>query len=264
MKQLDDLHVLKTLDPATTDADPFSPQARAGLQRILASDRGSASAPLRVDRPRRYGARIAAAGGLLVAAVAALIVVPSSFGRDAAFATWTADPAALSPADSARAAESCRDQQGSGSPDYGRDLAAATTAISERRGAWTLVVLAGRDGFSALCISDQPRPLFQTFFGSIGATPSAARPAPRALTATSLGTGAIDGNELSVATGLAGADVRSVSYRSPSRGKISASVAAGQFALWLPGDELEGAARRGVPLQVTYRDGTTATLTVAL
>jgi hypothetical protein len=263
MKQLDDLHVLKTLDPATTDADPHSPRARAGLQRILA-DPGATSAPLRVDRPRRYGARIAVAGGLLVAAVAAMIVVPSTFGRDAAFATWTADPAALSSADSARAAESCRDEQGSGSPDYGQELAAATTAISERRGAWTLVVLAGHDGFSALCISDQPKPLFQSYFGSIGTTPAAARPGPRALTATNLGTGEIDGNELSVAVGHAGADVRTVSYRSPSRGKISASVAAGQFALWLPGDELEGASRRGVPLEVTYRDGTTATLTVAL
>ncbi len=259
MKQLDDLRVLKTLDPATSDADPHSPEARAGLHRILTTD----PAPPPISRPGRYGGRLAVAGGLLVAAVAALIVVPSTFGGDAAYATWTADPGGLSATDSARAGESCRDQQRSAGRDYAEELAAAGTAISERRGDWTLVVLAGRDGFAALCITDRPKPFFRTSFGSIGATPTAARPGPRDLTATSLGTGEIDGHELSVAAGLAGADVEEISYLSPSRGRVTASVASGQFALWLPGDELEGASS-GVALDVTYRDGSTGRVTVAL
>lgn len=255
MSSIDELRVLKTLDPAGPDADPLGPKAQASLQRILAAD------PAPPRQRHRVAVRVAVGAGLAAAVTAAAIVVPSSLGGDKAFATWTAVPAGMSAADSAEAAASCRDRQKSGSPEHRNDLARSTTAISERRGDWTLVVLAGQEGFSALCITDRPRPLFQSYFGSIGSTPG--RPGPRGLTATSLGTGASDGNELSVAAGLAGSDVTGVSYSSPSRGKVTATVSSGQFALWFPGNELEHASS-GVVLQVTYRDGTTAPVTVKL
>ncbi|WP_152363026.1 hypothetical protein [Microlunatus speluncae] len=263
MTKLDELHLLKTLDPADQAPDPHHPRARAGLHRILATEPAAPAVRARPHR-RRVAGRIAAATGLVAAGTAAAIVVPAAIGGDPAFATWTARPTAMSTADRAKAAEACREEHRSGSPDYRDELAAATPAIAERRGNWSLVVLAGADGFSALCVADRPRPLFDAFFGSIGATRSADRPGPRELTATSLGTGAIDNHELSVAVGLAGAEVAEVSYTSPSRGRVLASVTDGQFALWLPGDDLAGASRRGVPLRVTYHDGSTATVTVAL
>jgi hypothetical protein len=38
----------------------------------------------------------------------------------------------------------------------------------------------------------------------------------------------------------------------------------GHFALWFPGNELQNASSQGVPLEVTYRDGTTATTRLTL
>ncbi|WP_328989185.1 hypothetical protein OG394_23430 [Kribbella sp. NBC_01245] len=271
MTRIDDLQILKTLDPATPDAiDPHGPRARTDLHHILATDpttptdaTNPAQAGVR-PRRRRLATRMALGSGLVAAAAVTAVVLPSLVGGDEAFATWTAAPVGMSAKDKASAAASCRDQQKSGSPEFRDELSRSATAISERRGAWTLVVLAGQDGFSALCITDDSTRLFQDYFGSIGKTASADRPTPRGLTATVLGTGSADGNELSVAAGLAGSDVTSLTYTSPTRGKVKATVNGGQFALWLPGNELESASRQGVPLQATYRDGTTTTITLTL
>lgn len=268
MTRLDDLHILKTLDPATADAiDPHGPRARTDLHRILTTDPTTPTNPARPgvrSRRRRLAMRAGLASGLVAIAVVTAVVLPSALGGDAAFATWTAVPAGMSAQDRASASASCRDEQKSGSPEFRDELSSSATAISERRGAWTLVILAGQGGFSALCITDDSTRLFQSFFGSIGRTASADRPTRRGLTATVLGTGSIDGNELSVAAGLAGADVTALTYTSATHGKVKATVNGGQFALWLPGNELESAGRHGIPLQATYRDGTTATITLTL
>lgn len=261
MTRIDDLHTLKTLDPAAGAVDSHGSRAQADLRRILATD----PAPVaQLYRNRRLARRIALGTGIAAVAAAAAVVLPSAVGGDRAFATWTAAPTAMPAQDRAKAAAACRDNQESGSPDYRDELSAATTAISERRGDWTLVTLAGRDGFSALCITDERLPLFQTYFGSIGSTAPADRPDRRGLTATGLGTGTANGKQLSVAAGLAGSDVTGVSYTSASHGKVTATVSAGHFALWLPGNELESASRQGVPLHVTYRDGTAAIITLTL
>lgn len=258
MTPIDELHVLKSLDPAITDVDPNGRRAQADLRRILATE------PTPARARKRSAPRIAVATASVAAATAAVLVLTSAIGGDRAFATWTATPTGLSAGERADAADSCRKQQKSGSPEYRDQLSKATTAIAERRGAWTLVVLADQRGFGALCITDDSRHLFHSYFGSIGTTSATDRPAPRALTPTSLGTGSIDNHSLSVAAGLAGADVTAVTYTSPARGKITATVNASQFALWLPGDDLTDANRAGVPVQVSYRDGTTATITLHL
>lgn len=254
-----DFEILKTLDPAAADVDPNGLRARADLHRILATD---PTAPASTRPRKRLARRVALGSGLVAASAAAALVVPSLVGGDEAFATWTAAPVGLSAKDKAAASASCRDQQKSGSPEFRDDLSKASTAISERRGEWTLVVLAGRDGFSALCITDESTPLFQSSFGSIGKTTDL--PSRRGLTATVLGTGSIDGNELSVAAGAAGPDVTALTYTSATRGKVKATVSGGQFALWLPGNELESTSRKGIPLQATHRDGTTSTITLTL
>lgn len=260
MTHIDEL--LRSLDPATR-IDPDGARAQADLARILAND----SAPLPPPPPEpwpgpaswpwRY-VRIALVAGLVVIAAVAALILPSALGGDKAFATWTATPTGLSPSESAKAASACRKQQKSGSPDYSDQLATASTAISERRGAWTLVTLAGPNGFSALCITDESTRLFKSYFGSIGNTATAGR---RDLLATGLGTGSSDGRELSVAEGSAGSDVKAVTYTSATHGLVKATVSGGRFALWFPGPGINS---HNTPVQVTYTDGTTTTLTLSL
>ncbi|WP_112242915.1 hypothetical protein [Kribbella monticola] len=259
MNLTDDFPVLRTLDPADREIDPNSPRARADLERILATD--PALPALRPRRSRRLAVSVAL--GAAAAATVAALVLPSALGGDKAFASWTSSPSGMSASKRADAANSCRSHQKSGSHEYADQLKSAGTAISERRGAWTLVILAGRDGFSALCITDDSKHLFRSYFGAIGSTPPANRPSNRGLAPLVLGTGSIDGNELSVAAGAAGSDVTAVTYTSPTRGKVNATVSGGQFALWLPGNDLTGGAK-GTSVQVTYRDGTTATVTLHL
>jgi hypothetical protein len=248
------LETLKSLDPADRTANPHTPRAQSDLDHILRSPRPEA-AP---QAPRSRG-RLVVAAGVAAAVAVGVFVVPVVTGGDEAFATWTAQPTGLSAGKRDDAASSCRQRQGSGSPEYKKQLADARTAVAERRGNWTLVALVGEAGFSALCVTDDSRPFFQSMFGSVGSTGS--QPGPRGLTAVNLGTGILDNHALSVASGFAGADVTGVSYTSPTKGKVSATVSAGQFALWLPGSELESS---GVPLQATYKDGTSATVTVRL
>ncbi len=76
----------------------------------------------------------------------------------------------MTPKASTEAASQCRSAQEDGAgAEHRRALERAETAISEHRGVWTTVVLAGDDGFSALCVTDTSRHLFSDMFGSAGA-----------------------------------------------------------------------------------------------
>jgi hypothetical protein len=252
MKTTDMLTTLRTLDPAVAPADPHGPRARADLDRILASDPGQ---PRTKANPRK-GIRLAAAAATVAVVATGIFMLPSLMNGDRAYASWTARPTGLSAQAAADAGNACRDAQlGGAGADYRDNLQRAVVAIAERRGEWTLVILSGANGFSALCITDG---LFRDWFGSVG-VPAVATAGPRDVVATDLGVGAADAGELSVAVGHAGSDVTGVTYRSASRGPVAATVSAGRFALWLPGDELKDASRNGVEVQVTYRDGSTAT-----
>lgn len=257
---------LRSLDAADPGASAATTRARADLERIVASDPG-ADAPARRTRPGGGRGRLVLAG-VALAAVATVTVgvvaLPSVLGGDAAFASWTSTPGAMSPAQQREAAEACRDvQQGAGG-EYDDALAAAVPAVAERRGAWTTVVLAGEDGFSALCVTDSSRRLFDDWFGSVGHSATSAAPGPRALLVTDLGTGSMRAGDLSLAAGLVGSDVAAVAFDSATQGRVEATVSHGRFALWLPGDELEAAPAEGVDLAVTYRDGSTARVRVSL
>lgn len=262
----DMLATLRTLDPADPDVDPHSPRARAALERILTIDPGQHQNHTPVKARSRRAFRLAAAACLTaITAAAALVILPSLTTGDRAFASWTATPSGLSAQAAADAAADCRGAQLDGpGAEYSDDLRLADVAIAERRGEWTLVVLAGSDGFSALCITDESTPLFRDWFGSIGAPANYATPDPRDVVATDLGTGRADAGELSVAAGYVGSDVTGVVYHSASHGEVVATVSGGQFALWLPGDELKDAGSDGVEVQVTYRDGSTATVRLDL
>jgi len=148
---------------------------------------------------------------------------------------------------------------------YVNELSSAVPAVAERRGVWTTVVLAGTDGFSAMCITDDSTHLFaKDMIGSVGTPTDYAAPAPRALTTTDLGVGTMNVGDISLAAGTAGSDIVGVVYHSRTHGGVSATVSRGRFALWLPGNELKNASSNGVEVEVTYRDGRTGTSRLTL
>lgn len=263
----DVLTTLRTLDPAASAVSSDSPRARADLARILVSSRTATDDVTTTARPvsrRRPMRRLAMMAATVTGATALVTLAPSLNGGDAAFATWTATPRALGPAEAKDAAEACREQQKDGAAaEQSAALAAARAVISEARGAWTTVVLAGTDGLRALCVTDESTRLFGSSFGSFA---PAGQPAVAAqeIRLVDLGVGSIDGNPLSLAGGHAGDQVAAVSYRSRSGGTVAATVSGGHFALWLPGDELEDAPRDGIALEIEYADGTSRTVTARL
>ncbi len=267
---------LRSLDAADHDVDPGSARARTDLQRILATDPSPGLLPQprlpsadRVGRPRRTppnARRVAMAGGVLAAVTAGVVALPSLTGGDQAFASWTRAAQGMTGQEGADAAVSCRRMQEDGAgAEYADGLSSAEPVVAERRGVWTTVVLAGTDGFSAMCVTDNSTPLFsRDMIGSVGTPTDDAAPGPRHLIATSLGAGTMNAGVLSLAAGTAGSQVVEVVYHSRTHGDVAATVSHGHFALWLPGDELKDASSNGVEVEVTYRDGSTGTSRLTL
>lgn len=267
---------LRSLDVADHHVDAGRSRARTDLQSILATDPslnplqqpGLPSAD-RAGRPRRAATtprRVALAGAALAAVTAGLVALPFVTGGDQAFASWTPAPRGMSAQERTDAAASCRQmQEGGAGAEYGDDLSSAEPVIAERRGVWTTVVLAGTDGFSAMCITDNSTHLFaKDMIGSVGTPTDYAAPGPRDLTAADLGVATMRAGDLSLASGTAGSDIVGVVFHSRTHGDVAATVSQGHFALWLPGDELKNASSNGVEVEVTYRDGGTGTSRLTL
>jgi hypothetical protein len=259
MKHVDEFADLKTLDPATTDVDPHSFRARAMLERVLATD---PAYEVRPHRTRRRLVRVAVAT-TAVAMAALAVFVPRDSGPmptgDMAYATWTAQPGSLSAKERADAVKQCRKSlRGMGQDDQ---INRAGTAMVERRGDWALVILTGHDQFAASCMTNV-NPRNRHGDGSIDG-PGRAPIGPRQLAPSMMGTsGGGNNGYLTSAVGRAGSDVAGMTYNSPTRGQVKASVQNGYFAFWIPGSEFDGL--DPVPVRVTYRDGTTAAVKLSL
>lgn len=270
MTRIDDIEAaLRSLDPADRHIDPTAARARADLHTILAAPAvtplpGTVT-PVRPRHPRPIR-RLALAGAAAAAITAALVTLPSLTGGDQAFATWTATPTPIPAQEQPEAAADCRTFLADGAgPEYAARLANAEVAVAENRGVWTTVVLVGPEGFSALCTTADSTHLFgDRMIGSAGVTTLTIAPGPRDLAATTLGTVTIDSDGISLAAGEAGSDITAIHYLSPTHGTVTASVSNGHFALWLPGTDFDNASSNGLPLEVTYRDGTTATTLLTL
>ncbi|MGC0249432.1 hypothetical protein [Pseudactinotalea sp. Z1748] len=256
---------LRSLDAADARVDATGPRALADLRAIVASDPTVAGRP-EPARWSRSTRRVLLAGGAAAALATALVTMPPMTGGDEAFATWTPVPAEVAAEQRPAAAQECRRNLADGAgDDYADPLADAHVAIAESRGVWTTVMLAGPDGFSALCITDDSAGIFRDgMIGSIGFPTGYTDVGERELFATDLGVGHMSGQRLSMAAGHAGVEVTGVAYRSNDHGEVAATVSRGRFALWLPGEEFTGAARDGLEVEVTYRDGTTATTVLTL
>lgn len=268
---------LRSLDPAERHVDPTDAHARVLRLRILSTDPEAGRDTRRENDPahavnRSRGAtravrRVALAGGLVAAVTAGLVVLPSVTGGDQAFATWTSTPHGTTAKERAAMGSDCRRaQQDAAGSELADDLRSAQPVVAERRGVWTTVILAGVDGFSTICITDDSSHLFaKDMIGSVGTPTDRVTPeGPRDLTATDLGVGTMGAGDISLFAGTVGPEVVGVVYRSRSHGDVAATVSQGHFAGWLPGDELEDAPSDGVAVEVTYRDGDTATRTLSL
>lgn len=256
--------LLRSLDAAEQSSQPNLARAQSDLNRLLSSEPMSAvpsrsgvghgPAKLKTNRRRRA----ATLGGLVAAVTAGLIVLPSlTGGGDPAFATWTAVPGTLIGAERDGAIADCLKSTGRvGDGMYSTELSAAEVAIAERRGAWVTVVLTGPDGFEAACTSDATAHWFgKGSFGFAGKARNAAALPARSIAAAQLGTGTISDKPISMASGRVGADVVAITYTNSADEEVIATVAKGQFAFWLPGNDLQNASDQGVPIKVTYTDG---------
>jgi len=266
-RQLDTL--LETLDAA--DGSKIDRvRADADLHRILVSAPSQPALgqadPRRVKTRPRTVRRLAVLAGSVAAVTLGMMTLPPLSGGDPAFATWTAVPSGMTERERLAAADDCRESKKDvGGGMYSDDLAGAELAISEKRGAWTTVVLTGGDGFSALCITEDSSHLFgKSRTGSVGRALEGVALGPRELKATGLGVGTMGAGDISMAEGAAGADVKDVVYKSGSQGDVAATISKGRFALWLPGDDMRDYPPTGVEVTVTYGDGTKATQRLTL
>jgi hypothetical protein len=259
--------LLRSMDAAEQSSLPSPSRAQADLNRILASQPVSTASNNRLGgyEPGKAKAnrrrRAVTLGGLAAAVTAGFLIMPVLSGGDPAFATWTAAPGTLIGAERDNAVADCRNSKRDvGGGMYSTELSAAEVAIAERRGAWVTVVLSGPDGFEATCTTDATAPWFRKgTFGSVGKPANVTALPARGIAAAQLGTGSIADKPLSIASGRVGADVAAISYTSSAKEEVIATVAKGQFAFWLPGNDLQNASDHGAPVDVTYRDGSSET-----
>lgn len=255
--------LLRSMDAAEQSSPPDPMRAQADLNRILSSQPVIASNSTtrtshEPDKPKTYRRRRALTlAGLAAAVTAGFVIMPALSGGDPAFATWTAAPGTLTGLERANAVSDCRNsKQHVGGGMYSAELSSAEVAIAERRGAWVTVVLGGPDGFEATCTTDATAPWFRKgTIGSIGKPTNVTALQARGIAATELGTGTIADKPISIASGRVGTDVTGLSYTNADKEDVVATVAKGQFAFWLPGNELQNATDHGVPAHVTYSDG---------
>jgi hypothetical protein len=248
--------LLRQLDPADPPKAKLSKRARADLEWILSTDRRPAATPPRRTPRARVALGLAAAAAVAVA----VVLAPSALrSGDTAFASWTPTASTLSATEKAHAGENCRQELSHADSAAGR----APVALADRRGDWTTVVLSGDNGFTGLCVTDASTGWFrEDMIGSAGVATRLHPVGARGVVATDLGTGTMAAGDISLAAGYVGPHVVGITLDTESHGIVAATVASGRFALWFPGDELEN--RDTVPVDVTYADGSTATVKLKL
>lgn len=254
------------LDPLTRralaelDAAPPAPlsaaeraRADATIARILGSDPGADGPPVRCPR-RRTRRRVLGATALAAACTTGVVALQLAAGGQSASASWTAIPHRPTDPQTVAAAGDCRDSlaDGPGGASAAR-LRSAGVAVAERRGDWTLVVLAGPDRFEASCLTHDAG-----MIGSLG-RPTLPAPGPREVLVTSAGTGVVDGEPVALLIGTLGADVRTLTVHTQAHGDVVATVARGHVAAWWPGDPSAPPSDAPVEATLGYADGSTWT-----
>jgi hypothetical protein len=137
----------------------FPPQERLSPQRqalirgvVFAEIAGRGGLGARVRRPRRrWAVGLATAGTSLSGLVVFLLTLG---GSTPALAAWTAVPEHVPAGRAARLGASCERDLAAG--HFPTGLGSPTSALAERRGAGTAVLLVGASGAEAICVNPAP------------------------------------------------------------------------------------------------------------
>lgn len=270
------LHTTDRLDRATSDAlrslDPAAsadqqlasgPRAQDTLARILATDTAGplVAAPAQAGRAGGNSRRWVLAGAAVVGA-GALVVAPGLLGGGTAFASWSAIPKGVPPAEATLAGEDCRMRNMDDPTREGPGRKVVETAdvvLVEDRGPWTYVLLGGDGGYEATCLLRDNGPGEEVtgggYFGSLGVE----KVGPGTVVTHGTRAQSDDNSSYREITGRVGSDVASVILNTRQQGPVTASVHGGYFAAWWPGPPIVGMEGPGPEPTVTLilKDGTT-------
>ncbi|GAA0314902.1 hypothetical protein [Kineococcus aurantiacus] len=245
--------------PATFPTAPSAASAASSAASSAAMSVAAASVPARGRRdarsssPLRWAARsrsrwitvgVAGLAAGLVVSVAA-VVVPTGF-QGAAFASWSAVPAAMAVADVQAAGQRCKDNH----IDENRDLrglpsTAAVqrmdTVLAERRGDYTYTLLAGGDWLAECLSGDGSGGGVLAPAGEVDLrTGLSLVPAADGVVVLTAGTqrtsdaGGSGGSTYRWVTGRVGGEVTGVEVTPAGEGVVTATVSNGYFAAWWP------------------------------
>lgn len=227
--------MLRRLDPAPPLDGPQRVRADAARHRILTSD---PAAPVAVEPPgrRRPAARWVAIPAAAAALAALGWVLPGQLGgAHPAYASWTASPGSLSPADRAVADSACRDQLRMSSPE---------PVVAERRGAWVALLYTGGDLVGACLAHVTPGA------GEAGHVTSGAASGSDVAYDDGVADGHTegaffqfggtteDGREVptvSFTEGRVGAEVDGLTLTTPDGTEVEATITDGRYVAWWPG-----------------------------
>ncbi|MFI2105387.1 hypothetical protein ACH436_18995 [Isoptericola sp. NPDC019693] len=249
---------LADLDPARDLRAPGRPDDEA-LQAIL----GTARRATPIRRSGRAGV-LAGAAAAAVVAVAGVATVwwPST---QAAYASWSAVPTGLTPAEVQTRAAACDRVahdivEGADGPQVAE--VPISPVLAEQRGDYTYVLLTGEAATGECLVTTRASGATDVVGGDavLGSAPAA--PGPRDVTTVQSGTaswseGDTGDGALTSAFGRAGEDVASFALTTTSGERVEATVQDGWWAVWAPGE----AALRPTA-EVTFTDGATAEVAV--
>jgi len=255
---------LRSLDPAATVDRQLvaGPRAQESLARILTTEPADlcVAPPSRAGMARSHPRRWVLAGAALAGA-GALVVAPGMLGGEAAFASWSATPKAVPPAEATVAGEDCRTRYRDDPTGVADRKVVDTAAIVlvERRGAWTYVLLGGAGGLEATCLLRDNGPGEEVTGGGYVGTLEAATLAPNTVLTHGSHAQSDEDSSYREITGRVGSEVASVVLNTRQQGPVTATVHAGYFAAWWPGPPIVGMEGPGPEPTITLilKDGTT-------
>lgn len=248
--------VLRSLDAAPADLTPEQ-QSRADalLDSLLTPETSTNVVPL---RPRRRVARwlvpVAAASALTVGALA----WPWNPSTQRAYADWTAEPTAVTPATLTKVTEGCRQLMG----QWGADASTARVALAEQRGTHVFVALTADDGSTGECLVDAADGVVRGGTGSGPAPAGTELPPLGPREAEVNGPGGQGGPEgaFGFTRGRVGSEVVGVMIKAGDK-TIEATVGNGEYVAWWPStmEAISGPGVTDVDVDLTFADGTTKT-----
>lgn len=259
---------LRSLD-AASDISGETARREATFESILgtpaaAPDSVTHLAPVSRRRPVR---RWAALGAIAAATVTGAVVLPT-LNAAPSYASWTARPDTVTPAESAALREACLDRQGSSIGDGSMATKDLSVQLAERRGDFVSMLLSKRTPdrlvASVYCLAELPAGSKDVSDIQVMATGGGGLPAPTGRQFTQGGVSQFGGGEpASFTEGEVGPDVAGLTLHADGH-DVVVSIKNGTYAAWWPGrafaDSVGGSGEDdlgpAITYDLTYADGT--------